>query len=281
MTRAVFMRWLPALIFPAAVWAAEGAPVQQATPTPPPAQPQPQPADLETRLGKLEALLQNHAAFNLLKEVETLKAEVSRLRGQTEVQAHQLESLSKRQSDLYVDLDKRVEDLNKQAKSAAQAAAAPAAPPAVAVAAIAAPAAASPAPPPAAAATQEDPLAESKSYEAALNQFKAGNYEKAIAGFAGFLKAYPDSTLASNAQYWTGYAYYARKDYKNALAQQMKLVSTYPQSAKVPDALLNIASNQVELNDLGSAKKNLAEIVAKYPGTNAAAIAAKRLDLLK
>jgi tol-pal system protein YbgF len=264
------VRWLPALIFPVTVWAAESAPTQQAAPP----QQQTQPADLEARLNKLEAMLQNHAAFNLLKEVEALKAEVARLRGQAEMQAHQIESLGRRQSDLYVDLDKRVEDLNKQAKSAAQAAATPA------VAATLAPVT----PPQAQSATvaaTEEPQSESKSYEAALNQFKAGNYAKAIAGFTAFLKAYPGSTLASNAQYWTGYAYYARKDYKNALAQQQKLVSTYPQSAKVPDALLNIASNQIELDDLAAAKKNLEELVAKYPGTNAAAIAAKRLNLLK
>jgi tol-pal system protein YbgF len=288
------MRLLAALIFPVAAWAAEAAPSQQpapnnqaapshqAVPTPQagPSQPQVQqaPVDIETRVGKLETLMQSQAVLNLLKEVEALRAEVSRLRGQTDMQAHQLESLSKRQSDLYVDLDKRVEDLNKLAKSAAQ----PVLPPAPSVAVSAAsqtPAAV--APQASGSAAKEDPLAESKAYEAALNQFKAGDYEKAIAGFAAFLKAYPDSTLAANAQYWTGYAYYARKDYKNSLAQQMKLVSAYPQSPKVPDALLNIANNQVELKDLASAKKNLEEIVAKYPGTNAAAIAIKRLNLLK
>lgn len=288
MIRSLFRRPLLALvIFPVAAWAAEGAPSNQAalnqqaavTPQAAPSQPQvqPPPLDIETRVGKLEALLQSQAALNLLKEIEALKAEVSRLRGQTDMQAHQLESLSKRQSDLYVDLDKRVEDLNKLAKSAV-----PPASPAPSVAVSAAPqttaAAAHQASAPAA---KEDPLAESKAYEAALNQFKAGDYEKAIAGFTAFLKTYPDSTLAANAQYWTGYAYYARKDYKNALAQQMKLVSAYPQSPKVPDALLNIANNQVELKDLSSARKNLEEIVAKYPGTNAAAIAAKRLNLLK
>lgn len=275
MSRSVLMRWLPALLFPLTAWAAEGAPVQTAAALAPQVQAA---APATTPVAKQEAKPQEGTVFDLLKEVEALRAEVSRLRGQIEMQAHQLESLSKRQSDLYVDLDKRVEELNKQARNAPPPVAAPAPPPvAVAVAATPAPAAPAVASP----ATPEDPLAESKSYEAALNHFKAGNYDKAIAGFTAFLKAYPDSTLAPNAQYWTGYAYYARKDYKNALAQQMKLVSAYPQSPKVPDALLNIANNQVELNDIASAKKNLEEIVAKYPGTNAAAIAAKRLNLLK
>lgn len=255
MKRSIVRHWLPALVFPVAAWAAEGALAQQAPP-----QAQPLPASPQVQVDKPEAAPQNSAAYGLLKDIETLKAEVSRLRGQNEMLEHKLESLSKRQSDLYLDLDKRVEDLRKQAREAAQANVAPAQP---------------------AAAGATDTLAESKAYEEALDQFKAGSYDKAIAGFDGFLKAYPNSTLAANAQYWSGYAYYAKKDYKNAIVQQTKLVSTYPQSPKLPDALLNIASCQMELKNTAAAKKSFQEIVAKHPGTNAAAIAAKRLELLK
>lgn len=252
---------------------------------------------LSDRVARIESLLQNHAALNLLKEVESMKLELSRLRGKDETQDHQLESLGKRQSDLYVDLDKRVDDLGKQVKTASQqqvvqpvVAAVPVAAQTLSPKSAASPEQAmtgqiKPEQPRSALAkpadAAEDPLAESRSYEAALNLFRSGNYVAAITDFKNFLKVYQDSSLAPNAQYWTGYAYYALKDYKNALDAQKKLVSSWPQSAKVPDALLNIASNQVEMDDLASAKKNLEEIVSKYPGTNAAAIATKRLALLK
>ena len=98
----------------------------------------------------------------------------------------------------------------------------------------------------------------------------------AVAGFKGFAKAYPSSSLASNAQYWIGYSYYAMGDYKTAMAQQQKLMVAFPQSVKVPDALLNIARCQEELKQTSSARKTLEEIIAKHGGTNAAAIAAKR-----
>ncbi len=132
-----------------------------------------------------------------------------------------------------------------------------------------------------AAAQQLDPLVESRTYEAALNHFREANYAGAIAGFKGFLKAYPDSALAPNAQYWIGYSYYALKDYKTALAHQQKLVAAYSSSAKVPDALLNIATNQIALDNLDAAKKTLEELVAKHPGTNAATLASRRLAALK
>jgi len=225
---------------------------------------------LDARLGKLESAMQkNEQLLGLLKEVETLKAEIAKMRGQAEVQAHQLETLGKRQNDLYADLDQRIGDL---AKAAQPAPAADAAQPAPSDAASSAAAGNAP---------HLDPLVESRSYETALGLFREANYPGAIAGFNGFLKAYPDSALAANAQYWIGYSYYALKDYKTALAHQQKLVAVYPASPKVPDALLNIAANQIALDNLTGARKTLEEIVAKHPGTNAATLAARRLSALK
>ncbi|MDP1529414.1 MAG: tol-pal system protein YbgF [Rhodoferax sp.] len=227
---------------------------------------------LDARLGKLEgAIQQNPQLLGLLNEVEMLKAEVARMRGQAEVQMHQLDTLGKRQNDLYADLDQRIADLAKAAQPAP-------------VAAVAQPAASAPTTTPPAAAgglSQPDPLVESRSYEAALSQFREANYAGAIAGFNGFLKAYPDSALAANAQYWIGYSYYALKDYKSSLAHQQKLVAAYPASPKVPDALLNIAANQIALDNLVGARKTLEDLVAKHPGTNAATLAARRLSALK
>jgi tol-pal system protein YbgF len=221
---------------------------------------------IDARLGKLEAAMQkNQQMLDLLKEVETLKAELAKLRGQTEVQAHQMDTLGKRQNDLYADLDQRIADITR-ATAAPEAGTAPAGPSGADAAA---------------GGGQPDPLVESRSYEAALEQFRAANYAGAIAGFNGFLKAYPESQLAANAQYWIGYSYFSLKDYKTALAQQQKLVAAYPGNAKVPDALLNIAACQIALNDMTGARKTLEGIVAKHPGTNAATLAARRLSALK
>lgn len=240
---------------------------------------------LNERLAKLEGVMQqNQQLLGLLQEVETLKAEVARIRGQAEVQVHQLDTLGKRQNDLYVDLDQRISDLAKAAKPApvAETTQPPEPPPApVAPAEKPVTEAAQPSPAPVAATPQLDPLVESRTYETSLNHFRESNYAGAIAGFKGFLKVYPDSALAPNAQYWIGYSYFALKDYKTAMAHQQKLLAAYPTSAKVPDALLNIASNQIALDDLAGGRKTLEELIDKHPGTNAAKLAARRLAALK
>lgn len=218
---------------------------------------------LDARLDKLENEIQkNQNMLGMLNELEALKAEVAKMRGLTEVQAHQLDTLDKRQNDLYADLDQRLTELAKEVKAA------PVVVPALPAASVFT------APPP-------DTQAETAAYEAALKLFRENNYNGAIADFKTFLKTYPDSALAANAQYWVGYSYYALKDYKTSLAHQQKLVAIYPASAKVPDAMLNIATNQIALNNLAGARKTLEGLIAKYPGTPAAAQASRRLAAIK
>lgn len=201
----------------------------------------------EERLARIETMLQDRS-IEQAKLIDELKQELARLRGQIEVQSHQIETLDRRQKDLYVDLDARLRKLEASAHAQEkQAAGAP------------------------------DPMAEGKAYEAALNQFKLGNYQASVAAFQSFLAAYPESQQVSSAQYWIGNAYYALRDYKMAIAAQQKLLASWPTSAKAPDALLNIASSHAELGENKAARETLQSLVKKYPGTQAADQAKQRL----
>jgi tol-pal system protein YbgF len=223
---------------------------------------------LEDRIGKLDAQLRSQGLLDLMQQVEALKADLAKVRGQTEVNTHAVDTAEKRQRDLYVDLDNRMRKLERVGET-------PAASAVPSTTVPAAPATAAPTPPSA------DTAAENRAYESAFNLFKIGNYQAAIAGFENFLKTYPASPLAANAQYWVGNSYSALRDYKAAIASQQKLLSLYPTSPKVPDAMLNMASSQADLGDKVTARKTLEEIIAKYPASPAADIAKKRLASLK
>jgi TolA-binding protein len=56
-------------------------------------------------------------------------------------------------------------------------------------------------------------------------------------------------------------------------------VQVYPDSTKVPDAMLNISSAQSELNDNAAARRTLEELIAKYPTSEAAGKARQRLGV--
>ena len=240
--------------------------------------------NLEARLADVEAQFKSQG-LDLLRDLEGIKSDLARIRGQIEVLTYELTESQKRARDLYVDLDTRIRKME-----AGPAASVPtptsdnaaAAPPTMVANA---PSNFSP-PTPVAPVTQTPPAAivpvsaaEQRAYDVALDQFKRGDYNGAINGFQSFVKTYPRSLLASSAQYWVGNANFAKKDYRASVAAQRQLIQLWPDSPKVPDALLNIASAQSELGDNASARRTLEELMGKYPQSEAAGKAKQRLGM--
>ena len=206
----------------------------------------------QKRLEGVEAEARDRRALlDLASQIELLRGDLAKMRGQLELLANQADNADKRQKDLYVDIDARLRKLDKEKEAAAVEK--PASGPA------------------------ESAAGETKAYEAALNQFKLANYPLAISAFNGFLVTYPSSPLAPSAQYWIGNAHYAQRDYKNTIAAQQKVLVNWPDNPKAPDAMLNMASAQAESGDARGARRTLESLVAKYPASPAAASAKQRL----
>lgn len=229
--------------------------------------------DNDARFKQLDESIRNIGVIQLLQQIEGLNAEIARLRGQLEVVNNQNEQLQKRQHDFYVDLDTRLRRLEGGGTAAAATDAAPSA----AGGATAAMPPLQAAPVKAGAAARDSNATELKAYDNAANLFKKGDYVRAVDTFNGFLRDYPSSQLAPNAQYWIGMSYFNLRDFRNAQTSQEALIKRFPDSPKVPDALLALASIQTEQGDAGSARNTLEDIIARYPGTEAAGKARTRL----
>ena len=230
--------------------------------------------DNEARITRLEEMIRNIGVVELVRQLDQMNAEIAKLRGQLEVLANENQQVQKRQRDFYLDLDSRLKRLEGTPSSGA-----PAAP------AQSAPAAEPPAPATSAAtprvASREEQTRELRAYDVASNLFRRNDFAAAIDAFRAFLKDYPQSQLASNAEYWIGISYANLKDYRNAIAVQEQLVTRHPQSAKAPDALLAIAAIQAEQGDTGSARNTLEDIIARFPASEAAGKARTRLAQLR
>lgn len=250
--------------------------------------------ELETRIQKLERKVDSRSLVDLLEQVSGLQREVQQLRGDIEVQTHSLESLQKRQRDLYLDIDRRLHRLETGGAqpSATGAGAGGAvsgkvpAPAAAAGAAAAAGKAAAVSKPPAAgttatAAAALDPAEQRKAYDHALEQLKEGRYDEASAAFTSFLEKYPASSYADNAQYWLGEVFYVTRQFQPALSEFGKVLSDHPDSPKVADAKLKMGYIQYELKDWAKAQDLLKQVVSGYPGTTTARLAQERLDRMK
>ncbi len=220
---------------------------------------------------------QTQSMLDLQTQIETKNAELRKLRGQIEELVHGLQEAGKRQKDFYVDLDTRVRHFETLAATAP--------PPAASAASAASAAPASPAAPQPDkaddAAAADGPAVENRAYESAYNFFKAGSPQKTITAFQDFLKKFPDSVHVPNVHFQMGRAYFSLKDFKNALASYDLLPSKYPYSGKVQEAMLGVADCQLELKNRVAARHTLKQIIAKYPGSEMADKARKRLASLK
>ncbi|MDR0250618.1 MAG: tol-pal system protein YbgF [Burkholderiales bacterium] len=224
-------------------------------------------AQLNERVTALEQQKSSQAILELSTQIDAIRSELAQLRGQIEVLAYELGEAKRRQRDLYTDLDSRLSRLESEQISNQMSGHA------AGSAAFVDPTATEPATP----SSVNDEAAEQKAYDAAMDQFKRGDYAGAATAFTAFTVTYPQSPLASAAQYWVGNARFAQRDYRAAVAAQMELLQKYPDSAKVPDAMLNLASAQAELGDRATSRRTLQDIVAKYPNSDAAAKARQRL----
>ena len=122
---------------------------------------------------------------------------------------------------------------------------------------------------------------ERRDFDAALAVFRKGEFSTAQAAFTGFLKQFPLSGYRPSALFWLGNAQYAGRDYKEAMVNFRALIASEPDHMRVPEAVLSIANCQLELKDNRGARKTLEDLVKAYPQSEAAVAAKERLVRLK
>jgi tol-pal system protein YbgF len=229
--------------------------------------------ELTARVNRIES----QTLVELLTRLDRLQGEVQQLRGQIEEQAYKMDGLQQRQKDIYLELDGRLRKLEQGGVTP---------PPATgdssgdtAAGDVATDTGSTPPPPAADDAHVAD--TEQGAYQQAFDLLKQGQYAKAINRFSDFLGRYPDSPLASNAQYWIGEANYVSRDYDTALVEFRKVIDAYPNSGKVPDAMLKIGFIHAEQGSLEKARATLNQVKTRYPDSSAARLADERLTKLK
>ncbi len=261
---------------------------REAPPMPPPAQPgkaaPPRPPvspavrsnmSVEERLNRLERMVESRALMEILMQLEALQQAVQEIRGESEVQGHQIEGIKQRQRELYLDIDRRLREMEVTLANALSQQ------PAATDAAVAQAGAAAPAADAEAIQSRQDALEETKAYEQAFNVLKEGRYEAAIDAFRQFLGRYPKGQFSDNAQYWLAEANYVLRRFETAIQEFRKVLEQFPDSSKIPDAMLKTGYSYYELKQWDKARKMLNSLVERFPDTTAGQLGKNRLHRMK
>ncbi len=211
------------------------------------------------------------AIYETLGRLEQLQAEVQQLRGQVEEQDYTILDLKKRIKNIYMDVDQRLLKLENGGVVQPSQLETPA--PSLDAQEVA------PSKPPVAA--KKSNKNEKKEYQAAFEKLVNGHTSQAIKKFNQFLVDFPNGEYTPNALYWLGEAHSIQQHLDLARKSFKQVITDYPNSSKVADAMLKLGYLEVKAKNPVKAREWLSTVTAKFPGTTAAHLAAKKLQQLK
>ncbi|MBL4711009.1 MAG: tetratricopeptide repeat protein, partial [Gammaproteobacteria bacterium] len=188
------------------------------------------------RIQRIERMLNANVLRGQMQTVQSLQEEIAALREQVEQQEYELDSMKQRQRNLYLDIDRRINNVETGGRGRVKTS--------------------SPVPPPNSSMNKKVvPVSVAGNsdgqqvYSKAFALLKEGQYKQSITAFESFKKTYPDSKYADNAQYWLGEANYVSRAYKKALEAFQQLIARYPESTKNAGARLKIGYVSPDLNN--------------------------------
>ena len=209
----------------------------------------------------------------LFVQLQQMQEEIAQLRGMLEVQQNEIQSLKREGLERYQDLDSRLSNAATRGQASNNSSA---------TGAIDARGALKP---PVSGSSQQaaggdsaDPEKEKLYYDAAFDLIKAKDFDKASQAFTAFLRKYPSSAYAGNAQYWLGEVNLAKGDLQGAGQAFAKVSQSYPQHNKVPDSLYKLADVEIRLGNREKANGILRQVISEYPNSSAAQLAQRQLN---
>ena len=118
-------------------------------------------------------------------------------------------------------------------------------------------------------------------FDSAQSDYYSGQYDLAVLGFADYIKSYPKSEMADDAQVYICTAYL--QDGKNDKAVEAcdLAIRTYPSGDKIPDAYYKKGLALQNLRDLAAAREAWEHVVRTNPDSDAGRLAKQRLEQIK
>jgi tol-pal system protein YbgF len=115
-------------------------------------------------------------------------------------------------------------------------------------------------------------------YELAWGDYVGAQYNLAISGFENYIRTYPRSEQAGDAQYFIGESYYQQGMFRESAAAFDRGITDYPTSKRVPDMYWKRGMAQNALGQTDRARESWEYVVKTFPNSDAGRLARQRLD---
>lgn len=203
----------------------------------------------------------------LFYNMQLLQQEVKELRGIVEEQQELVKQLKSQSLERYIDVDRRLGEIAKNAAAGNVAGSSVAASSSVSATGGNKPA--------------DDSIEVSKTpaqqevemYRAAYNLVRERKFGEAITAFDDFLVRYPSDKYTGNAYYWLGELHLASKPPNLAGSRTAfsKLIAQYPNHRKVPDSLYKLGKVFYLQGEKEKARNLLNRVIDEYASSNSSA----------
>jgi tol-pal system protein YbgF len=123
-------------------------------------------------------------------------------------------------------------------------------------------------------------LSPQRLYDTAYADFASGQWAMAITGFEMFIKSFPRSEQADQAQYYIAESYLIDGKFDQAVAAYDKVIANYPSGDQVPLAYYKRGIALLQLKQADRARESWEACVKNYPDSDASRLAKQGLDRL-
>jgi len=119
-----------------------------------------------------------------------------------------------------------------------------------------------------------------KLLDSAMADYYAGQYDLAIIGFESYIKTFPQSQDADDAQYYVGNSYLNQGKYERAVDAYNLTIRNYPKGNVIPDVYYKLGTALKSLKQPDKARDAFSFVIKTYPDTQAATLAQQQMQQL-
>lgn len=117
-------------------------------------------------------------------------------------------------------------------------------------------------------------------YDTAWTDYTAGQWTLCIEGFGTYLRSFPRSEAADDAQFYIGECNFADGKYANAMDAYNRVIASYPKGDKVPDAYYKRGMTFERLGQLDQARESWETLLKTFPDAEVARLTKQNIDRL-